>query len=47
MKESVERLSKSEQLLADTQNILADVGLKVDITKDTAKGSSSYGGSVD
>ncbi len=38
MKESVERLSKSDQLLADTQNILADVGLKVDITKDTAKG---------
>ena len=37
-KESVERLSKSDQLLADTQNILADVGLKVDITKDTAKG---------
>lgn len=37
-KESVERLSKSEQLLADTQNILADVGLKVDINKDTASG---------
>ena len=37
-KESVERLSKSEQLLADTQNILADAGLKVDINKDTAKG---------
>ncbi len=37
-KESVERLSKSEQLLADTRNILADAGLKVDITKDTAKG---------
>ncbi|WP_423907135.1 CoB--CoM heterodisulfide reductase iron-sulfur subunit B family protein [Candidatus Spongiihabitans sp.] len=37
-KESVERLSKSEQLLADTQNILADAGLKVDIDKDTASG---------
>ncbi len=37
-KESVERLSKSDQLLADTQNILADAGLKVDITKDTARG---------
>ncbi|SMN02215.1 CoB--CoM heterodisulfide reductase subunit B [uncultured Candidatus Thioglobus sp.] len=37
-KESVERLSKSEQLLADTQSILADVGLKVDINKDTASG---------
>ena len=37
-KESVERLSKSEQLLADTQNILSEAGLKVDITKNTAKG---------
>ncbi len=37
-KESVERLSKSEQLLADTRNILADAGLNVDINKDTAKG---------
>jgi len=37
-KESVERLSKSEQLLADTQSILADVGLKVDIDQDTAGG---------
>ncbi len=37
-KESVERLSKSERLLADTQNILADAGLKVDINKDTARG---------
>lgn len=37
-KESVERLSKSEQLLADTQNILAAAGLKVDINQDTASG---------
>ncbi|MDD9855318.1 MAG: CoB--CoM heterodisulfide reductase iron-sulfur subunit B family protein, partial [Gammaproteobacteria bacterium] len=37
-KESVERLSKSEQLLADTQSILADVGLKVDIDEKTAGG---------
>lgn len=37
-KESVERLSKSDQLLADTQNILADAGLKVDINKDTSSG---------
>ncbi|MCY3768630.1 MAG: CoB--CoM heterodisulfide reductase iron-sulfur subunit B family protein [Gammaproteobacteria bacterium] len=37
-KESVERLSKSEQLLADTQSILSEAGLKVDITRNTAKG---------
>ena len=37
-KESVERLSKSEQLLADTQNILSNVGLKVDIDEKTAGG---------
>lgn len=37
-KESVERLSKSEQLLSDTRNILAEAGLEVDISKDTARG---------
>ena len=37
-KESVERLSKSELLLADTRNILADAGLKIDINADTADG---------
>lgn len=37
-RESVERLSKSEQLLADTQSILADAGLQVSIDANTAKG---------
>lgn len=37
-KESVERLSKSSELLADTQKILSEVGLEVDIKEDTADG---------
>lgn len=37
-KESVERLSKSDELLADTKKILGEVGLEVDINEETAGG---------
>jgi heterodisulfide reductase subunit B len=34
-KESAERLTRSEQLLADTKTALAEAGLEIDITPET------------